>query len=153
MGTFTITGNLTTDGANSVIAHNGTFSSNVTITGGGGGTACNFGTGPLMGNPYYDDVEDSSIGGNLTITGVSTCWLGTFRLQVSGNMIFNNNVDPNSTAFTPPFPPDGNEIATNTIKGNLNCQGNNPTPQFGDSGGSPNTVSGQTNGQCTAVVG
>lgn len=151
-GTFSITGNLTTAGADSVIAHNGTFSRNVTILGGGGGTACPFGTGPLQGNPYYDDVEDTTIGGNLTIAGVSTCWLGTFRDQIAGNMIFTGNTDPNSPSFTTGLP-DGNEIATNQIGRNLICEGNNPTPQFGDSGGSPDTVGGRAIGQCTAVVG
>ena len=151
-GTFSITGNLTTVGADAVIAHNGSFGQNVTILGGGGGTACNFTSGPLNGGPYYDDVEDSSIGGNLTIAGVSTCWLGTFRLQIAGNMIFDYNTDPNATQFNNPTVPDGNEVATNQIGRNLICTGNNPTPQFGDSGGSPNTVNGVTIGQCKAVV-
>lgn len=150
--TFTVNGNLTATNASAVIVHNGTITHNATVTGGGGGTACNFGSGPLMGNPFYDDFEDSSIGGNVTIQGVSTCWLGLFRDTVAHNVTFNNNIDPNATSFTPPFPPDGNEIATNTIGGNLNCMGNDPTPQFGDSGGSPNTVMGRVTGQCTAVV-
>lgn len=150
--TFTVNGNLTATNASAVIVHNGAITQNATVSGGGGGTACNFGSGPLMGNPFYDDFEDNAIGGNLTIQGVSTCWIGVFRDTVARNVTFNNNVDPNSTAFTPPFPPDGNEIATNTIDGNLNCSGNNPTPQFGDSGGSPNIVLGRANGQCIAVV-
>jgi hypothetical protein len=42
-------------------------------------------------------------------------------------------------------------VQTNTIHGNLNCSGNNPTPQQGDSEGSPNVVTGQTTGQCIGV--
>jgi hypothetical protein len=150
--TFTVNGNLTATDASAVIVHNGTITRNVSVTGGGGGTACNFGSGPLMGNPFYDDLEDTSIGGNVIIQGVSTCWLGLFRDTVTRNVNFNNNTDPNATSFINPSLPDGNEIATNTIGGNLNCMGNDPTPQFGDSGGSPNTVMGRTAGQCTAVV-
>jgi len=44
--------------------------------------------------------------------------------------------------------PDGNEIVTNTIHGNLNCAGNDPAPQVGDSEGSPNQVTGRKTGQC-----
>jgi hypothetical protein len=150
--TFSLSGSLTSVGASAVIVHNGTISDNVGITGGGGGKACNFGTGPLMGNPFYDDLEDNTIGGNVTVQGVNTCWLGLFRNSISHNVTFNHNTDPNSTAFVYPFPPDGNEIATNWIGGNLACQANYPTPQFGDSGGSPNTVIGYVRGQCTAVV-
>jgi len=61
---------------------------------------------------------------------------------VNGSVNFNNNsvIDP-----------DGNEVQTNTIHGNLNCSGNTPGPQMGDSGGSPNTVTGSKTGQCTNV--
>jgi hypothetical protein len=44
--------------------------------------------------------------------------------------------------------PDGNEYVTNTIHGSLNCRGNSPAPQVGDSGGSPNHVTGAKTGQC-----
>ena len=44
--------------------------------------------------------------------------------------------------------PDANEIANNSIGHNLNCAGNSPSPQIGDSGGGPNTVFGRANGQC-----
>jgi hypothetical protein len=46
----------------------------------------------------------------------------------------------------------GNEIANNAVQGNLNCFGNFPAVQFGDSVQPPNIVAGRVNGQCTAVV-
>jgi hypothetical protein len=47
--------------------------------------------------------------------------------------------------------PDGNEYVTNTIHGSLNCAGNSPAPQIGDSEGSLNRVTGAKTGQCTNV--
>jgi hypothetical protein len=46
---------------------------------------------------------------------------------------------------------DSNEVVTNTINGNLICQGNSPAVQFGDSGGLPNTVGGHKLGQCASL--
>ena len=40
---------------------------------------------------------------------------------------------------------------TNSIHGSLSCFGNSPAPQFGDSEGSPNQVTGAKKGQCAAV--
>jgi hypothetical protein len=48
--------------------------------------------------------------------------------------------------------PDSSEIANNTISGNLICQGNDPVAQFGDSGGTANTVGGHATGQCAGLV-
>jgi hypothetical protein len=47
--------------------------------------------------------------------------------------------------------PDGNEVVTNTIYGSLNCAGNDPAPQVGDSEGSPNSVTGAETGQCAGL--
>jgi len=38
------------------------------------------------------------------------------------------------------------------IAGNLNCSGNDPKPQFGDSSGSANVVGGRQNGQCAHIT-
>ena len=90
----------------------------------------------------FNAIEDNVIHGGATISGYTGFWQGFFRNSVSGSVNFNNNtvVDP-----------DGNEVQTNTIHGNLNCSGNDPAPQAGDSGGSPNNVTGQKTGQCTTV--
>ena len=61
---------------------------------------------------------------------------------VSGGVHYNNNTLVDT---------DGNELVSNTISGGLQCAGNVPAPQPGDSGGTPNTVTGGKKGQCTAV--
>jgi hypothetical protein len=43
------------------------------------------------------------------------------------------------------------EVVTNTIYGDLECSGNSPAPQIGDSGGSPNIVFGLKLGQCASL--
>jgi hypothetical protein len=47
--------------------------------------------------------------------------------------------------------PDGNEYVSHAIHGGLNCAGNTPAPQVGDSEGTPNVVTGQKTGQCAGV--
>jgi len=47
--------------------------------------------------------------------------------------------------------PDGNKYVTNTIYGSLNCSGNSPAPQVGDSEGNLNHVTGAKTGQCAAL--
>jgi hypothetical protein len=39
----------------------------------------------------------------------------------------------------------------NTIHGNVNCAGNDPAPQVGDSEGSPNNVTAVETGQCVGL--
>lgn len=73
---------------------------------------------PLLGAPPYGDFEDDVIGGNLTITGWLSCWLGWFRDTVMNNVNFDGNVSGD---------PDGSEMANNTVLGNLNCSGNSPS--------------------------
>jgi hypothetical protein len=145
--------NLVSSGATLVLVHHSTISGNVVQTGGGGGLPCVelFPNGP----PPYTTYEDNTIGGNVTVTGLQTCWDGFFRNNVAGNVNWNNNVTWNG--HVPDNPPvdgdeDGNEISGNIVQGNLNCFGNFPAAQFGDSAGVPNTVSGATRGQCTALV-
>ena len=78
----------------------------------------------------------------MTIEGYNGFWQGFLRNNVNGSVNFNNNtvVDP-----------DGNEVQTNEIHGSLNCVGNTPAPQQGDSEGSPNHVTGAKTGQCTDI--
>jgi hypothetical protein len=47
--------------------------------------------------------------------------------------------------------PDGNEVVTNTLRGNLNCSGNNPAPQVGDSQKATN-IAARGTGQCVGLV-
>jgi hypothetical protein len=70
---------------------------NVSVTGGGGGANCNtllpaLGPPPFPPSPPYGDFENMTIGGNLTIIGWQSCWLGVFRVTVGHNVGFDGNV-------------------------------------------------------------
>jgi len=136
-------GNLTATGALMVLAHHNTIGGNVTQSGGGGGVNCStFPLGP-SGPPAYSTYEDNTIGRNASVTGLRTCWLGFIRNTVARNVNFNDNRT---------FDPDGNEVVTNTVRWNLNCHGNSPAAQVGDSAGSPNTVGRKATGQCVRLT-
>ena len=95
------------------------------------------------GPPAYSTFEDNTIGRNASVSGLGTCWLGFIRNTVTGNVNFNDNVTAD---------PDGNELVTNSAGTNLNCSGNSPQPQFGDSEGNLNTVGGKATGQCVGLT-
>ena len=59
------------------------------LSSGGGGVNCDP-QPALFGSPAYATYEDDAIGGNVSITGWRSCWLGFFRESVSGNVAFNN---------------------------------------------------------------
>jgi hypothetical protein len=94
---------------------------------------------PTTGFPQYTDFEDSTIGGNLKVIGLQTCYLGSFRDQIAGNVAFVGNTTSD---------PDGNELGRNLVGGNLACLGNLPATQFGDSSAAPNMARGSAIGQC-----
>jgi hypothetical protein len=131
---------LRADNALAVILHNNTIRGNVVLNGGGGGVTCT--PNPVLGGPAYFDVEDNSIGQSVTITNVQSCWLGVIRNTVRGNVMVSSNTLAD---------PDANEIVSNAIAMSLTCNGNSPAAQAGDSGGSPNTVGGNKNGECAAL--
>jgi hypothetical protein len=134
--TGTISGGVQSLNAASVQIHFSTINGSVDLKGG---------SGPF-GPPFdvtWNTIEDSVINGSVNISGYNGFWQGFFRNTVNGSVNFNNNIVVDT---------DGNEVQTNTIQGSLNCSGNSPAPQQGDSGGSPNTVTGSATGQCTAVV-
>ena len=132
----TIGGNLTAENAFEVVVHHTAIRGNATLSGGGGGVSCALG----FAAPY-GDFEDDVIGGNLTITGWQSCWLGFFRDTIMHNAYFNGNTTAD---------PDGNEIANNTILGDLHCDGNSPSPHTGDSLGGPSVLVGNASGQCNS---
>ena len=134
----TVGGSLRAENALAVVVHQTAIGHNVSLSGGGGGVSCS----PLPalgGSPPYGDFEDNIIEGNLTIKGWQSCWLGVFRNTITDEVEFKDNVNGD---------PDANEIANNSIVGDLSCTGNSPSPQIGDSGGGPNTVFGRAKGQC-----
>ncbi len=133
-------GDLIAENALAVVVHISVVGHNVSLNGGGGGvSSCSESLPALGGAPPYGDFEDMVIGGNLTITGWQSCWLGFFRDSITGSVSFNNNMTGD---------PDGNEIATNTIGGDLRCTGNSPSPQIGDSAGGQTDLFGHAHGQC-----
>lgn len=146
----TVTGNVTSTQPLGVIVHSTAIGRNVTENGGGGGVSCVPPEGSIfgvIGFPAYSDYEDNTIGGNLGVRGLGSCWLGMARDQVGGNML----VQQNRLAD-----PDAIEIIHNSIAGNLVCEQNSMVwdsfdlsetglyPRQPD----PNTVSGQRVGQC-----
>ena len=109
-----------------------------------GGVDIHGGAGPF-GPPFdvtWNTIEDSQINGGVTIEGYNGFWMGFIRNNVNGSVNLNDNVLVD---------PDGNEYVTNTIHGSLNCRGNSPAPQVGDSEGAPNQVTGAKTGQCSNV--
>jgi hypothetical protein len=142
-------GSLTMTNPLGVLVHNSTIGGDAVQSGGGGGVSCPFGPpfGPgifgVFHSPAYSDYEDNTIGGNLWITGLRTCWVGAIRDHVGGSIsvLRNTMADPDAT-----------EILTNVIGGNIICAGNNPAAQYGDSSGSPNIVSGFGAGECAFSV-
>lgn len=141
----TVGGNLTAENALSVVLHHNTIRRNVTVVNGGGGVTCSLFPPALGGFPAYANFESDTVGGNLTVTNWQSCWLGIFRENVAGNVVLFDNIQAD---------PDGSEVASDTIGGDLFCVGNVPNPQIGDSGGTLSTVSGHVViGQtCPALV-
>jgi hypothetical protein len=133
--TGTISGGVHATNAASVQIHLATINGGVDVQGG---------SGPF-GGPFgitWNAIEDNQINGGATVEGYDGFWFGFIRNSVGGSVNLNNNVL---------FDPDANEYVTNTIKGSLNCTGNSPTPQIGDSEGSPNNVTGAKTGQCSVL--
>jgi len=116
-----------------VIVQSGTISGNVSVTGGGGGKNCK--NNPLLKSPNFSTIEDTVVRGNVSFSGIRSCWFGLIRDHLHGSV----SVRGNKWAD-----PDADEIVTNVIFGNVSCPGNTPAPQKGDSKGKPNVVFGST---------
>jgi hypothetical protein len=162
-----IRGNLTANGAEGVVVHSAAIGGNVSVVGGGGGAAaenCSAVTQPpstpvppapwsedptMLFTPVYTDFEDTTIGGNLTVNDLTSCWLGSLRNQVGGTATFVGNTMGD---------PDAMEVDNNLVNGNMVCFKNTPGTipgvpqstgiQFGDGGSAPNIVGGVGLGEC-----
>lgn len=134
----TVRGNVDADAALGVILHSDIIGGNVSYKGGGGGRNCKPGFGPFAFG-VYSDAEDDVIRGNLTVTGLRSCWFGEFRNIIVGN----DTVTGNRFAD-----PDATEVANNEVFGSLTCVDNRPDAQFGDSTQPPNIVIGAIRGEC-----
>jgi hypothetical protein len=134
-----------------VITHDATIDGDAIVRGGGGGAFSGPGanctpTGIFkgFGSPVYSDFEDSTIGGNVWVVGLQSCWYGTLRDKVGGSVSNVKNIMAD---------PDSMEVLANKIRGNLICDGNfhghKPGDQFGDDQSSgPNVVGGYAVGEC-----
>ena len=145
-----VNGDVIATNALALIVHDSTIVGDLRDSGGGGGAFSGSGknctpTGIFtkFGSPAFTDFEDSMVGGNVSVVGLQSCWLGALRDMVGGSVSFLNNTMAD---------PDASEVLTSTIQGNLICAGNSPANQFGDSHGSPDTVSGFATGQCSFGV-
>jgi hypothetical protein len=127
----TINGGVRATNAASVQIHSAGIHGGLDIQGGSGP-----GTEEI---PNFNAIEDNRINGGVVVDGYDGFWFGFIRNHVDGSVNLNNNVLAD---------PDGNEYVTNVINGSLNCAGNSPAPQVGDSEGSPNQVTGSKTGQC-----
>jgi hypothetical protein len=136
--TATISGGVHATNAKNVQIHFATINGGVDIHGGPGVQ-----NGPPFGFATWTTIEDSVIHGGATIEGYDGFWMGFIRNTVYGDVNLNNNVVGD---------PDGNEYVTNTIHGSLNCDGDSPDPQIGDSEGSPNQVTGPATGECADIT-
>ncbi len=143
-------GNILANQALAVIVHGVTIGGSAVVTGGGGGVTCDppplFETDPqLAGTPAYGDFENNVIKGNLTVTGLQSCWFGALRDQIGGSFTYNNNTFAD---------PDASENLSSTIAGNLICLNNVPAVQRGDAGPPqvtpPNVVRGAALGECAS---
>ena len=140
-------GNLMSTEPLGVIVHDGTVRGNVSENGGGGGVTCDpSGAFAAFGSPVYSDYEDSSVGGWMSISGLSSCWLGVARVHIGQSLTVTNDqlLDP-----------DAIEILSNTIGGNLSCSGNRMVWDSADLTNDlyprvwlPNSVGGKRMGQC-----
>jgi hypothetical protein len=153
-------GGLDASNATAVMVHGATIDGGLSVEGGGGYDDC---TTNLPGLPFppFSNVEDSVIHGGASFVGLTTCWMGVIRNEVSGGVTINGNTLGDTDAI---------EVGLNSIHGTLACSGNqldaavppdlnpadhagNGTPSnfFDGVGPNPNTVTGHETGQCAGL--
>jgi hypothetical protein len=121
---ISVNGNLTADGANTVLLNGVTVNHNVVLTGGGG--------------PIPWAIKNNTIGGNFVVSGVTPDWLGLLLNKIGGNTILTNITITDTADPTPTV-----QIAFNTFGHNLNCSGIGPYLSV-----RVNTFGGKATGQC-----
>ncbi len=147
-GSDHVGGNLVAHHALGVVVHLSSIGGSVTQVSGGGGVTCvKPASGPFATTGVYSDYEDDTLGGtlggNLKVTGLRSCWIGMLRNHVPGNLVDSHNTF---------YDPDANETLANTVGKNISCTGNSPAVQYGDSGASPNHVTGNASGECAFTL-
>jgi hypothetical protein len=123
-----------------VLVHSSTIRGQVVVGEGGGGVSCApKGAFAAFGSPPYTDLEDNSVGGNVVIADLASCWFGALRNHIGGSLTVGGNTMAD---------PDSMEVLANVVAGNAICGRNSPANQFGDSQQPANIVSGYAIGQC-----
>lgn len=135
VSTVSVGGNVTATDATAVLLNGVSVKGNVTVTGGG--------------SPFIPwSVKNNTIGGNITMSGQTTNWIGVLFNKVGGNATVTNIAiqDPDGSG-------NGMYIGSNRIGHNLNCSG--ITPKVSGGFGpfqATNKVGGKATGQCVAVT-
>lgn len=131
--TITVGGNVTATDANTVLLRMATVHGNVSLAGGGGEI------------PW--SIKGNTIGGNLTISGVTADWLGVQFNRIGGNATLTN-----ITATDPGDPGRTVAVVENTVGRNLICMGLAPGVSGGFIPGEVNHVGHNAIGQCAPLV-
>jgi hypothetical protein len=148
---FHFGGNLVASQPLGVVLHGVAVDGNINESGGGGGFTCDpVGVFTLFESPVFSVVEGGHVGGHVTITNLTSCWLGITHSQIEGGVSLLNNQLAD---------PDAIEVLDNSIGGNIVCQGNSMMwdsadlvedslfPRLWE----PNTVGGNRIGQCVVA--
>ena len=130
-----------------VIVHNFTVGGDVLQSNGGGGVNCTpQGVFKLFNSPVYSTYEVGTVGGDVRISGVRSCWMGVVQLNVGNSVVMRNNKLADADAI---------EILSNNITGSLTCFDNSATWDNADTSShlfprlpQPNTVGRNRRGQC-----
>jgi len=130
---ITVKGNISARDAATVLLNGMTVKGNVTLFGGGG--------------PIPWSIKNNTIGGNLTVSGQTTDWLGVLFNRVGRNVTL---IKINVTDTDPGAP--GVYIVQNTIGSNLTCFKLTPGVSGGFVPGAVNVVGRHATGQCAALV-
>jgi len=131
--TITVNGNVTGTDAVAVPLNGITVKGNVTLSGGGSEI------------PW--SIKNNTIGGNLTVSGQTTDWLGVLFNRIGRNATLTNIA---VTDVHPGAP--GVYIVRNTIGSNLTCTGLTPGVSGGFVPGSVNVVGRNATGQCASLI-
>jgi hypothetical protein len=156
-----VSGSIVENSPLGVIVHNSSIGGNLKETGGGGGLSCKppkSGIFAAIKSPVFSDLEDSTVRGNVVVSGLKSCWTGLARDRIGGSLTINNNTMAD---------PDAIEVLANHIAKNLSCAGNghpaglpaiaqpvwdsadtSPSGALYPRGAEPNTVGGTRSGQC-----
>ena len=131
--TITIKGDVTAYKAATVLLNGITVKGDVTLRGGG--------------SPIPWSIKNNTIGGNLTISGQTTEWLGVLFNKIGRNATLTNITLTDSHPGAP-----GVYIVKNTVGRNLVCNGLTPGVSGGFVPGSVNVVGRHATGQCASLV-